>query len=91
MFKEKAEDYFNDITKIDYFVVISEGSCVYSACIQKENAEYIGTYPIQQRPSHFEYKSYLETESMDGSEYTLEELYDMAVDQSTNMNYENFE
>ncbi|MCM1269096.1 MAG: hypothetical protein NC247_00525 [Ruminococcus flavefaciens] len=91
MFKEKAEDYFDDITKIDYFVVISEGSCVYSACIQKENAEYIGTYPIQQRPSHFEYKSYLETESMDGSEYTLEELYDMAVDAIDNMDYDYIE
>ncbi|MCM1006668.1 MAG: hypothetical protein NC485_01865 [Ruminococcus flavefaciens] len=91
MFKEKAENYFNDITKIDYFVVISGGKCVYSACIQKENAEYVGTYPIQQRPNRFEYKSYLETESMDDSEYTLKELYDMAVDAIDNMDYDYIE
>ncbi|MBQ8348073.1 MAG: hypothetical protein IJY19_00270 [Ruminococcus sp.] len=91
MFKENAENYFGDITKTDYFVVISEGSCVYSACIRNEDEEYIGTYPIQARPDRFEYKSYLETESIEGSEYTLEELYNMAVDAIDNMDYEDME
>lgn len=87
MFKENAENYFGDISEIDYFVVISEGSCVYSACIKTEDEEYVGTYPVKTRPGSFENydESYLETESIEGSEYTLEELYDMAVDAIDNM------
>lgn len=80
-FDEYTKNYFSDVEKLDYFVVVSDGQCVYSACIQNDNAEYVGTYPAQSFPDHFEgdYQLYLETKSIGDSKYALDELYDMAV------------
>jgi|GEM_PF-2360878 hypothetical protein len=78
---EYVKEYFSDIDKVDYFVVISD-YCMYAACTNPDNEEYVGTHPSKSCPDHFEgdHEPYLETSSADASEYTLDELYAMAVE-----------
>ncbi len=70
--------YFEDIDTLDYFVVITDGTCSYTACQEKDSEEnYVGTQPISSIPSSID-NGYVETEDMDeDEEYTLEELYDI--------------
>ncbi len=70
--------YFEDVDTLDYFVVIEDGICSYTACQEKDDEEkYVGTYPSSSIPYSFE-NGYVETEDMDeDEEYTLQELYDI--------------
>lgn len=71
--------YFEDIDTLDYFVVITDGMCSYTACQEKDSEEnYVGTRPANSIPSSID-NGYVETEDMDeNEEYTLQELYDIA-------------
>ncbi len=41
---ERMTDYFPDIEKLDYFLVIDNGMCIYAACTSHD---ITGTYPIE--------------------------------------------
>ncbi len=71
--------YFEDIDTLDYFLVITDGMCSYTACQEKDSEEnYVGTRPANTIPSSID-NGYVETEDMDeDEEYTLQELYDIA-------------
>lgn len=74
----RAREYFEDIDTLDYFVVITDGMCSYTACQEKDSEEnYVGTRPTSSIPSSID-NGYVETEDMDeDEEYTLDELYDI--------------
>lgn len=76
---DRTRVYFEDIDTLDYFVVITDGMCSYTACQEKDSEEnYVGTKPTSSIPSSID-NGYVETEDMDeNEEYTLQELYDIA-------------
>ncbi|MDE7138714.1 MAG: hypothetical protein K2O29_09725 [Ruminococcus sp.] len=44
-FEEKLENFFSDYKEYNYFIVIQNGTAVYTAITKSENPQYIGTYP----------------------------------------------
>ncbi|MDE5619232.1 MAG: hypothetical protein K2I80_01725 [Ruminococcus sp.] len=44
-FEERLENFFSDYKEYNYFIVIQNGTAVYTAITKSENLQYIGTYP----------------------------------------------
>ncbi len=80
-FLSYTSEYFNDISELNYFVVISDGVCVYAACENSETPEYIGTYPLKELPCEYDGDK-LKTQPMttDDEKLTLQEIYDLTVE-----------
>lgn len=77
---EMASEYYSDVDKLDFFVVVIDGICIYAACENSETPEYTGTYPIKTYPDSYDGDT-LNTKPMNTEQekYTLQELYDMTV------------
>lgn len=80
-FNSYTSEYFNDISKLNYFAVISDGVCVYAVCENSETPEYIGTYPIKKLPSEYDGEELkMQPMTTDDEKLTLQELYDLTVE-----------
>lgn len=80
LFYEKLKNFFNDADKVDYFVVVSDGYCYYSAICQNE---YIGTYPIHSVVDKLNDDTVLTSDysyELENQEFTFDDLYQFAVD-----------
>lgn len=75
--KKLAENYFPELVDFDYFVIVQNDACVYAAVYQKDGTGYIGTYPVSTIPKALDDHG-LDTETIPGTKYTLDELYDIA-------------
>lgn len=75
---EYAENYFDKKDDFDYFVVIEDGCTVFSALNSKNKEGKVGTFPANSIPVKED--DHISSDSSDDKEYSLDELYDMAVE-----------
>ena len=75
---EYAENYFYKKDDFDYFVVIEDGCTLFSALNPKNKEGKVGTFPANSIPVKED--DHISTDSSDDKEYSLDELYDMAVE-----------
>ena len=78
---EKAANYFDKIADYDYFVIVNNGACIYSASDKKDDDDTIGTYPINQIPVSLATVDGNKIETIDtvsSDSYSFEELFEVA-------------
>ncbi|MBQ9895493.1 MAG: hypothetical protein IJM38_08935 [Ruminococcus sp.] len=75
--KSQTKNYFDDIVKIDYFVVIDNGCPIYAVIKNKDDDTYIGTYPAYTLPADINDYSKERDENFN---HSYEELYQLAKD-----------
>ena len=77
---KKAANYFDEIADYDYFIIVNNGICVYSASNKKDD-DAIGTCPIDQIPvslATVDGSKFETIESVSAESYSLEELFEVA-------------
>ena len=75
--KSQTKNYFDDIVKIDYFVVIDNGCPIYAVTMNKDDDAFIGTYPAYTLPADINDYSKEKDENFN---HSYEELYELAKD-----------
>lgn len=75
--KSQTKNYFDDIVKIDYFVVIDNGCPIYAVTMNKDDNAFIGTYPGYTLPADINDYSKERDENFN---HSYEELYELAKD-----------
>lgn len=75
---EYLKNYFDKKDDFDYFVVIEDGCTVFSALNSKNKEGKVGTFPANSIPVKKD--DHISSDSSDDKEYSLDELYDMAVE-----------
>ena len=75
--KSQTKNYFDDIVKIDYFVVIDNGCPIYAVTMNKDDDAFIGTYPADTLPADINDYSKEKDENFN---HSYEELYELAKD-----------
>ncbi len=83
-FSSAMNEYYNDTSDVNYFLVINKGICEYAVCEKPDDDSYganVGTYPIKSVPESFD-DSFFETKpaTTDEEKLTFQELYDMAAE-----------
>lgn len=76
--RESAEKAFNELADYDYFVIIQNGVCVYSAIYKKDKTGCLATYPFSCVPKSLRDDG-LQTDNLaEAGNYSLKELYQVA-------------
>lgn len=75
--KSLVENYAGDVSDYNYFVIIHNGKCIYSAAFKKDGTGDVGTYPTSAAPIALDDFG-PDAGSSKGLDYTFEELYEMA-------------
>ena len=75
--KSQTKNYFDDIVKIDYFIVIDNGCPIYAVTMNKDDNAFIGTYPADTLPADINDYSKEKDENFN---HSYEELYELAKD-----------
>ena len=78
---KKAANYFDKIADYDYFVIVNNGACIYSASDKKDDDDTIGTYPINKIPVSLATVDGNKIETIDtvsSDSYSFEELFEVA-------------
>lgn len=75
--KSQTKNYFDDVEKIDYFVVIDNGCPIYAVTMNKDDNAFIGTYPADTLPADINDYSKEKDENFN---HSYEELYELAKD-----------
>lgn len=75
---EYAENYFDKKDDFDYFIFIEDGYASFAAAAEKGESSKVGTYPANSIPVKED--DHISSDSSDDKEYSLDELYDMAVE-----------
>lgn len=76
--RKTAETYFDEISKYDYFVIIVDGGCCYTAVNKKDGKGNVGVYPISKIPKALNDHE-LETEDVSRiDKYSLDDLFEHA-------------
>lgn len=75
--KSLVEDYTGDVSDYNYFVIIHNGKCIYTAVFKKDGTGDVGTYPVSAVPIALDDFG-PDAGSSKGIDYTFEELYEMA-------------
>ena len=78
---KKATNYFDKIADYDYFIIVNNGACIYSASDKKDDDDDIGTFPINQIPVSLTTVDGSKIETTDtgsADSYSFEELFEVA-------------
>lgn len=83
-FSSAMDEYYSDISDLNYFLVINGGVCEYVVCEKTDDEDFaksVGTYPIKSVPESFN-GSFFESKpaTTDEEKLTFQELYDMAAE-----------
>ena len=76
-----AANYYDEIDDYDFFFIVNNGSCIYSASDKKDDEDVFGTYPVDQIPAALSTidGSRIDTvEKVSMDTYTFEELFELA-------------
>ena len=74
-----ANSYLYEEDKYDYFVLVKDGECLYSAIHKNVDGYGVGVFPLLSIPEAINGKT-LETKSVDRLDgYTIDDLYDICV------------
>lgn len=78
--RKNVENDYNELLNYDYFVIIQDGVCMYSAICNKNKFSDIGTFPTSSIPISFANEE-IKTEKISSLDlYTLNDLFNAAKD-----------
>lgn len=78
---KKADRFFNEIDDYDYFIIVKNGYCIYSAADKKDDDDTIGTNPIDEIPvslSTIDGEKFEIVDTVSADYYSFEELFEAA-------------